>query len=69
MAGLKCRVMAAGHRPIAAMRRNQRLSATKTALTSTGQCGRDRSEVILDQTILGLLINAGTACMPWGIEE
>jgi hypothetical protein len=42
--------------------------AAKPALTSKGQRGAGRSEVVLDQTILGLLIN-GWQRLPWGIKE
>jgi len=35
--------------------RNKRILATKSALTSRGQRGPGRSEVVLDQAILGLL--------------
>jgi hypothetical protein len=38
-------------------RQNERIFATKTALTSSNQPGVRRSEVVLGQTILGLLIN------------
>jgi hypothetical protein len=50
------------------LRRNERIFATKPALTSKGQRGRGRSEVVLDQAILGLLIN-GRQRSPWGIKE
>jgi hypothetical protein len=49
-------------------RQNERIFATKPALTSKGQCGAGRSEVVLDQAILGLLIN-GRQRLPWGIKE
>jgi hypothetical protein len=42
--------------------------ATKSALTSKGQRGPGRSEVVLDQAILGLLIN-GRQRLPRGIKE
>jgi hypothetical protein len=47
---------------------NKRIFATKSALTSKGQHGQGRSEVVLDQAILGLLIN-GRQRLPWGIKE
>jgi len=47
---------------------NERIFATKSALTSKGQRGPGRSEVVLDQAILGLLIN-GRQRLPWGIKE
>jgi len=40
---------------------NERIFATKTALTSSSQRGMGRSEVVLAQTILGLLINRTAA--------
>jgi hypothetical protein len=49
-------------------RRNERIFATKPALTSKGQRAPGRSEVVLDQAILGLLIN-GRQRLPWGIKE
>jgi hypothetical protein len=42
-------------------RQNERIFATKTALTSSSQRGLGRSEVVLAQTILGLLINRTAA--------
>jgi hypothetical protein len=39
---------------------NERIFATKTALTSKGQRRPGQSEVVLDQAILGLLINDGS---------
>jgi hypothetical protein len=47
---------------------NERIFATKSALTSKGQRGAARSEVVLDQAILGLLINERQR-LPWGIKE
>jgi hypothetical protein len=47
---------------------NERIFATKSALTSKGQRGGGRSEVVLDQTILGLLINERQR-LPWGIKK
>jgi hypothetical protein len=49
-------------------RQNERIFATKTALTSKGQRGPGRSKVVLDQAILGLLINRRQR-LPWGIKE
>jgi hypothetical protein len=40
---------------------NERIFATKTALTSSSRHGSGRSEVILAQAILGLLINRTAA--------
>jgi len=40
---------------------NERIFATKTALTSGNQRGLGRSEVVLAQAILGLLINRTAA--------
>jgi hypothetical protein len=40
----------------AVRREYERIFAMKAALTSQGQCGLRRSEVVLDQAILGLLI-------------
>jgi hypothetical protein len=40
-----------------ARRPNKRIFATIAALTSKGQRGPPRSKVVLDQAILGLLIN------------
>jgi len=40
---------------------NERIFATKTALTSGDQRGLGRSEVVLAQAILGLLINRTAA--------
>jgi hypothetical protein len=40
---------------------NERIFATKTALTSSGRRGLGRSEVVLAQAILGLLINRTAA--------
>jgi hypothetical protein len=40
---------------------NERIFATKTALTSSCQRGPGRSEVVLAQAILGLLINRKAA--------
>jgi hypothetical protein len=45
-----------------------RIFATKAALTSKDRRYQGRSEVILDQAILGLLIKLAAA-MPWGIKE
>jgi hypothetical protein len=42
-------------------RRNERIFATKTALTSSNQRDLGRSEVVLAQAILGLLINRTAA--------
>jgi hypothetical protein len=42
-------------------RQNERIFATKTALTSTSRRGLARSEVVLVHTILGLLINGAAA--------
>jgi hypothetical protein len=47
---------------------NERIFATKSALTSKGQRGPGRSEVVLDQAILGLLIN-GRQRLPWGVKK
>jgi hypothetical protein len=47
---------------------NERIFATKSALTSKGRRGPGRSEVVLDQAILGLLIN-GRQRLPWEIKE
>jgi hypothetical protein len=47
---------------------NERIFATKSALTSWGQRYPGRSEVVLDQAILGLLIN-GRQRLPWGIKK
>jgi hypothetical protein len=47
---------------------NERIFATKSALTSKGQRCPGRSEVVLDQAILGLLIN-GRQRLPWGIKQ
>jgi hypothetical protein len=49
-------------------RQNERIFATKSALTSKDQRGPGRSNVVLDQAILGLLIN-GRQRLPWGIKE
>jgi len=46
----------------------ERIFATKAALTSPNQCPAARSEVVLDQAILGLLINERQR-LPWGIKE
>jgi hypothetical protein len=40
---------------------NERIFATKTALTSNSRRGLGRSEVVLAQAILGLLINRAAA--------
>jgi hypothetical protein len=40
---------------------NERIFATKTALTSSSRPGLGRSEVVLAQAILGLLINRTAA--------
>ncbi|CAN7334421.1 hypothetical protein LJR220_002948 [Bradyrhizobium sp. LjRoot220] len=48
--------------------RKERIFATMPALTSSGQRGPGRSEVVLDQAILGLLIN-GRQRLPWGIKK
>jgi hypothetical protein len=58
---LKCRLSAADiwQWPQTAM--NERIFATKTALTSSCQRGPGRSEVVLAQAILGLLINRKAA--------
>jgi hypothetical protein len=48
--------------------RNERIFATKSALTSSNQRGLGRSEVVLAQPILGLLINR-TAALAAGIKE
>jgi len=42
-------------------RQNERIFATKTALTSTRRRDLGRSEVVLAQAILGLLINRTAA--------
>jgi len=42
-------------------RQNERIFATKTALTSSCRRGLGRSEVVLAQAILGLLINRTAA--------
>jgi hypothetical protein len=42
-------------------RRSERIFATKAALTSPRQGGAGRSEVVLDQAILGLLIKWAVA--------
>jgi hypothetical protein len=42
-------------------RQNERIFATKTALTSSSRRGLGRSEVVLAQAILGLLINRTAA--------
>jgi hypothetical protein len=42
-------------------RQNERIFATKTALTSSSRPGLGRSEVVLAQAILGLLINRTAA--------
>jgi len=42
--------------------------APKSALTSKANAARGRSEVVLDQAILGLLIN-GRQRLPRGIKE
>jgi hypothetical protein len=47
---------------------NERIFATKSALTSNSQRCPGRSEVVLDQAILGLLIN-GRQRLPWGIKK
>jgi hypothetical protein len=47
---------------------NERIFATKSALTSGSQRCPGHSEVVLDQAILGLLIN-GRQRSPWGIKE
>jgi hypothetical protein len=47
---------------------NERIFATNSALTSTGRRCPGRSEVVLDQAILGLLIN-GRQRLPWGIKK
>jgi hypothetical protein len=49
-------------------RQDQRIFATKTALTSSYQRDFGRSEVVLDPAILGLLINRAAAS-PRGIKK
>jgi len=55
-------------RPRLLEQQKERIFATKSALTSKDQRRRLRSEVVLEQAILGLLIN-GRQGVPWGIKE
>jgi hypothetical protein len=65
---LKSAIRGVDDAPASSTATNERIFATKSALTSKGQCGPGRSEVVLDQAILGLLIN-GRQRLPWGIKE
>jgi len=65
---LKSAIRGVDNAPAPSTVTNKRIFATKSALTSKGQRGPGRSEVVLDQAILGLLIN-GRQRLPWGIKE
>jgi hypothetical protein len=56
---LRSRAADIGQYPVTAT--NERIFATKTALTSTSRRDFGRSEVVLAQAILGLLINRTAA--------
>jgi hypothetical protein len=58
---LKLRSSAADISQCPLQRQNERIFATKSALTSTSRRDLGRSEVVLAQAILGLLINRTAA--------
>jgi len=65
---LKPAIRGVDNTPAPSSATNKRIFATKSALTSKCQHGPKRSEVVLDQAILGLLIN-GRKLLPWGIKK
>ena len=64
---LKPAIRGVDNTPAPSSATNKRIFATKSALTSKRQRGPGRSEVVLDQAILGLLIN-GRQRLPWRIK-
>jgi len=65
---LKPAIRGVDNAPAPSSATNKRIFATKSAFTSKRQRGPGRSEVVLDQAILGLLIN-GRQRLPWGIKD